>query len=66
MVVFRRLQNDLSSVTCDCREARNELEISKRQVEDLKRQLQHYVAEVKRFEDLMSQKVEYDLHIITL
>ncbi|KAJ8963922.1 hypothetical protein NQ314_005250 [Rhamnusium bicolor] len=53
---LRRLQNDLSSVTCDCREARKELDIAKRQVEDLKRQLQHYVAEVKRTEDLISQK----------
>ncbi|KAL1505790.1 hypothetical protein ABEB36_005270 [Hypothenemus hampei] len=52
----KRLQNDLSSVTYDCREARKELEITRRQVEDLKRQLQHYVAEVKRTEDLISQK----------
>ncbi|ENN78927.1 hypothetical protein YQE_04604, partial [Dendroctonus ponderosae] len=51
-----RLQNDLSSVSYDCREARNELDLYKRQVEDLKRQLQHYVAEVKRTEDLISQK----------
>ncbi|XP_019756945.2 centrosomal protein of 135 kDa isoform X1 [Dendroctonus ponderosae] len=52
----KRLQNDLSSVSYDCREARNELDLYKRQVEDLKRQLQHYVAEVKRTEDLISQK----------
>lgn len=54
---FRRLQNDLSSVTCDCRDARKELDLAKREVEDLKRQLQQYVAEVKRTEDLISQKV---------
>ncbi|XP_066149970.1 centrosomal protein of 135 kDa isoform X2 [Euwallacea fornicatus] len=56
LVENKRLQNDLSSVVCDCREARNELDITKRQVEDLKRQLQHYVAEIKRTEDLISQK----------
>ncbi|XP_030747273.1 centrosomal protein of 135 kDa-like isoform X2 [Sitophilus oryzae] len=55
----KRLQNELSSVTADCRDARNELEICKRQIEDLKRQLQQYVAEVKRTEDLISQK-EYE------
>ncbi|CAG9823230.1 unnamed protein product [Phaedon cochleariae] len=53
----KRLQDDLASVTRDCREARKELEISTRQVEDLKRQLQHYVAEVKRTEDLISHKM---------
>ncbi|XP_057672202.1 centrosomal protein of 135 kDa isoform X2 [Diorhabda carinulata] len=52
----RRLQDDLSCVSLDCRDARKELEIAKRQVEDLKRQLQHYVAEVKRTEDLITQK----------
>ncbi|XP_060532572.1 centrosomal protein of 135 kDa isoform X2 [Cylas formicarius] len=52
----KRLQNELSSVACDCRDARHELELMRRQVDDLKRQLQHYVAEVKRTEDLISQK----------
>lgn len=47
----------MTSLSLDCKDARKELEISKRQVEDLKRQLQHYVAEVKRTEDLISQKV---------
>jgi hypothetical protein len=53
----RRLQDDLCSVTCDCRDSRKELELYKRQVDDLKTQLQHYVAEVKRTEDLISNKV---------
>ncbi|CAG9764416.1 unnamed protein product [Ceutorhynchus assimilis] len=53
---FRRLQNDISSLSYDSRDARNELEICKRQVEDLKRQLQHYVAEIKRTEDLITNK----------
>ncbi|XP_018573726.1 centrosomal protein of 135 kDa, partial [Anoplophora glabripennis] len=52
----RRLQNDIASVVCDCKEARKQLDIDQRQVDDLKRQLQHYVAEVKRTEDLISQK----------
>ncbi|XP_076257310.1 centrosomal protein 135kDa isoform X2 [Rhynchophorus ferrugineus] len=52
----KRIQNDLTCVTADCRDARTELEICKRQIEDLKRQLQQYVSEVKRTEDLISQK----------
>ncbi|CAG9864322.1 unnamed protein product [Phyllotreta striolata] len=52
----RRLQEDIASLTIDCKDARKELEITKRQVEDLKRQLQQYVAEVKRTEDLISHK----------
>lgn len=53
----RKLQDNLTAVTCDCRDSRKELELYQRQVDDLKRQLQHYVAEVKRFEDLISNKV---------
>ncbi|XP_050293556.1 early endosome antigen 1-like isoform X3 [Anthonomus grandis grandis] len=52
----RRLQNELAEKTCDCKDARTELELAHRQVEDLKRQLQHYVAEVKRTEDIISHK----------
>ncbi|XP_074038478.1 centrosomal protein 135kDa isoform X2 [Leptinotarsa decemlineata] len=52
----KRLLDDIASLTCDVRDTRKELEISKRQVDDLTRQLQHYVAEVKRTEDLISQK----------
>lgn len=55
--LFRRIQNELTSCVAECRQAKNELEIAKRQIEDLKTQLQHYVAEVKRTEDLISQKV---------
>lgn len=58
MIFLRRLQNDFTSVACDCKEARKQLDIEQRQVDDLKRQLQHYVAEVKRTEDLISQKVK--------
>lgn len=53
----RKLRDDLCSATCDCRDSRKELELYKRQVDDLKTQLQQYVAEVKRAEDLISNKV---------
>nr|CAI5863781.1 unnamed protein product [Callosobruchus analis] len=52
----RRLQDDLAIALADCKDARKELDLSTRQIDDLKRQLQHYVAEVKRFEDQISQK----------
>ncbi|KAJ8949721.1 hypothetical protein NQ318_013590 [Aromia moschata] len=52
----RRLQNDLASISCECMDAKKQLDLFRRQVEDLKRQLQHYVAEVKRTEDLITQK----------
>lgn len=59
----RRLQSDLAAATCDCRDSRRELETCKRQVDDLKTQLQHYVAEVKRTEDLISNKVRFKCRI---
>nr|XP_022912788.1 centrosomal protein of 135 kDa isoform X2 [Onthophagus taurus] len=52
----RRLQDDLTSCTRDNKRVQNDLDIAKRQVDDLRRQLQHYVAEIKRAEDLISQK----------
>ncbi|KRT79397.1 hypothetical protein AMK59_8205, partial [Oryctes borbonicus] len=52
----RRLQDDLASCVADNKRTQSELDIARRQVDDLKRQLQHYVAEVKRTEDLISQK----------
>lgn len=53
----RRIQEELASCIAEGRRVHNDLEIAKRQIEDLKMQLQHYVAEVKRTEDLISQKV---------
>nr|CAH7765422.1 unnamed protein product [Callosobruchus chinensis] len=53
---LRRLQDDLAIALADCKNARKELDLCSRQIDDLKRQLQHYVAEVKRFEDQISQK----------
>lgn len=55
--ILRRLQEDLLACTTDCKKSNTELEIARRQIEDLKRQLQTYVAEVKRTEDLISHKV---------
>ncbi|XP_017768019.1 PREDICTED: centrosomal protein of 135 kDa-like isoform X2 [Nicrophorus vespilloides] len=52
----RRLQDDLAACTASCRSSNAELEIAKRQVQDLKTQLQHYVAEIKRIEDMMTSK----------
>ncbi|KAF5308899.1 hypothetical protein FQR65_LT00599 [Abscondita terminalis] len=52
----RRLQDTLATTTASNRCAGSEIEQHKRQIEDLKRQLQTYVAEVKRFEDLINQK----------
>lgn len=55
-ISFRRLQDDLATCTNETRCMQNELELAKRQIDDLKRQLQQYVAEIKRTEDLISQK----------
>lgn len=52
----RRLQDDLSSAAKDCITARRELEIEKQDVENLKKQLQQYVAEVKKAEELLTKK----------
>lgn len=53
----RRLQDDLACAAKDCLSARRELEIEKDDVEKLKKQLQQYVAEVKKAEELLSKKV---------
>lgn len=56
-IICRRIQEELARCVADGRRVHKDLEIAKRQIEDLKMQLQHYVAEVKRAEDLISQKV---------
>lgn len=48
----------MATCIAEGRKVHKDLEIAKRQIEDLKIQLQHYVAEVKRTEDLISQKVD--------
>uniref|UniRef100_A0A1B6D0U7 Centrosomal protein of 135 kDa n=3 Tax=Clastoptera arizonana TaxID=38151 RepID=A0A1B6D0U7_9HEMI len=52
----RRLQNDLAAVTSDCQIANRNLESTRREVEDLKLQLQGYVTEVRRVEEILQQK----------
>ena len=53
----RRLADDLAAVSCEVRNLYKDLEASKAEAHDLKRQLQTYVSEVRRAEDLLSQKV---------
>ncbi|KAI4463587.1 centrosomal protein 2 [Holotrichia oblita] len=53
----RRLQDDLAACVADNKRTKTDLDIARRQVDDLKRQLQHYVAEIKRTEDLISHKI---------
>lgn len=55
-ILFRRLQNDLDMVVQDNKSLRSELEISKKQAEDLKMQLQVYVLEVRRVEEMLETK----------
>ncbi|XP_074095969.1 centrosomal protein of 135 kDa isoform X2 [Cotesia typhae] len=52
----RRLQDDLAAVTCEFRTLQRELEASKAESHDLKRQLQTYVSEVRRAEELLNRK----------
>ncbi|XP_046487529.1 centrosomal protein of 135 kDa isoform X1 [Neodiprion pinetum] len=51
-----RIQDDLAAVTCECRNLQRELEASRAESHDLKRQLQTYVTEVRRAEELLNRK----------
>lgn len=53
----RKLQDDLAAVTCEVRNMQRELEASRAEAYDLKRQLQTYVSEVRRAEELLNRKV---------
>lgn len=53
----RKLQDDLAAVTCEVRNMQRELETSRAECYDLKRQLQTYVSEVRRAEELLNRKV---------
>lgn len=53
---LRRLQNDLDMVVQDNKVLRSELEASKKQAEDLKMQLQVYVLEIRRVEEILELK----------
>lgn len=52
----RKLQDDLAAVTCETRNMQRELETSRAECYDLKRQLQTYVSEVRRAEELLNRK----------
>ncbi|XP_032671730.1 centrosomal protein of 135 kDa isoform X2 [Odontomachus brunneus] len=52
----RKLQDDLAAVTCEVRNMQRELEASHAEAYDLKRQLQTYVSEVRRAEELLNRK----------
>lgn len=56
LIENRRLQSDLAAVTSDLRSIKREYEISRKEVEEMKQQLQHYVDEVRRIEDILSRK----------
>jgi centrosomal protein CEP135 len=52
----RRLNDELTVAVKDVHSCRCELELEKQEVENMRRQLQQYVCEVKRVEELLSQK----------
>ncbi|PSN39077.1 hypothetical protein C0J52_07360, partial [Blattella germanica] len=54
----RLLHNDLAAITEDLRKSNHDLELARQEVENLKRQLQDYVTEVRRVEELLSRKEE--------
>lgn len=53
----RRIQDDLAAATCEVRNLQCEIEASRAESYDLKRQLQTYVSEVRRAEELLNRKV---------
>lgn len=52
----QRLQNSLANVSSELKITKMEYDKSLNEIETMKSQLQHYVAEVKRIEDLLSRK----------
>ncbi|XP_053977812.1 centrosomal protein of 135 kDa isoform X1 [Hylaeus volcanicus] len=52
----RRVQDDLAAVTCQVRTMQRELDAARAESYDLKRQLQTYVSEVRRAEELLNRK----------
>ncbi|XP_043473672.1 centrosomal protein of 135 kDa isoform X2 [Leptopilina heterotoma] len=51
-----RLQDDLAAVTCELRTLQRELDASRAESFDLKKQLKTYVSEVRRIEELLTKK----------
>lgn len=62
----RRVQDDLAAVTCEVRNLQRELEASRAESFELKRQLQTYVSEVRRAEELLNRKVIFILLLAAL
>lgn len=58
----RKLQDDLAAVTCEVRNLQHELETCRAESYDLKRQLQTYVSEVRRGEELLNRKVSSEIY----
>lgn len=54
----RRLLNNLAEVECDSRTMKTKLIDADKEIERLKRQLQQYVQEVQRAEELLHRKEE--------
>ncbi|XP_076665146.1 uncharacterized protein LOC143367341 isoform X2 [Andrena cerasifolii] len=52
----RRVQDDLAAVTCEMRNMQREWEACRAESFDLKKQLQTYVCEVRRAEELLNRK----------
>ncbi|EFN60929.1 Centrosomal protein of 135 kDa [Camponotus floridanus] len=52
----RKLQDDLAAMTCEVQNLQREQETSRAECYDLKRQLQTYVSEVRRAEELLNRK----------
>ncbi|XP_044727871.1 putative leucine-rich repeat-containing protein DDB_G0290503 isoform X2 [Chrysoperla carnea] len=52
----RQLQSELSQITGDLQCVNKNYELAQQQIEDLKQQLQGYICEVSRIEDLLDQK----------
>lgn len=54
-----RLQDDLAAVTCELRTLQRELDASRAESFDLKKQLKTYVSEVRRIEEILTKKVRF-------
>lgn len=57
----QRVQDDLAAVTCEVRNLQRELDASRAECSDLKQQLQTYVGEVRRAEELLNRKVIFPI-----
>ena len=56
-IFFRKLQNDLATLTSDNRRFQQELDTRNDEVGVLREKIKEYISEVKRIEKLLQQKV---------